>query len=97
MRPSRRDFLKFLLASPIAATLDVEKMLWVPTPQIVVPEITKVTIKGGIIHFTYDGDGTMYRYFKMPEGVRVREALFIPTNQLEPTTAAALKKDWRRG
>lgn len=26
----RRDFLRFLLAAPIAATVDVEKLLWVP-------------------------------------------------------------------
>lgn len=26
----RRDLLRYLLAAPIAATLDVEKLLWVP-------------------------------------------------------------------
>lgn len=26
----RRSFLKFLLATPIAAHLDVEKLLWIP-------------------------------------------------------------------
>lgn len=26
----RRDFLKFLIATPIAAHLDVEKLLWIP-------------------------------------------------------------------
>lgn len=34
---SRRDFLKLLLAAPIAATVDVEKLLWVPTPMVTVP------------------------------------------------------------
>ena len=40
MRFGRRDFLKFLLAAPIAATVDVEKLLWVPKPIITVPAIT---------------------------------------------------------
>lgn len=35
----RRSFLRTLLALPIAATLDVEKLLWVPTTQIVVPTL----------------------------------------------------------
>lgn len=39
MRLSRRDLLKALLALPIAASLDVERLLWVPTPQIVVPAL----------------------------------------------------------
>ncbi len=26
----RRDFLRILLAAPIAATVDVEKLLWIP-------------------------------------------------------------------
>lgn len=95
MRPTRRDFLKFLLASPIAATLDVEKLLWVPTPQIVVPEITKVTIKGGIIHFTFDGNGESLRYFELPPGMRLRDALIVPTDKLTPTTEKSLKEGWR--
>lgn len=27
---NRRDFLKFLIATPIAAHLDIEKLLWIP-------------------------------------------------------------------
>lgn len=34
---SRRDLLRALLALPIAATLDVEQLLWVPKPIITVP------------------------------------------------------------
>jgi hypothetical protein len=34
--PTRRDFLKYLLATPIAASLDVEKMLWIPEKTIFV-------------------------------------------------------------
>lgn len=33
----RRGFLRLLLASPLAATVDVEKLLWVPKPLITVP------------------------------------------------------------
>lgn len=33
----RRDFLRFLLATPIAATVDVEQLLWVPKPIVTVP------------------------------------------------------------
>ena len=33
----RRSFLRILLASPLVATLDVEQLLWVPKPIIVVP------------------------------------------------------------
>lgn len=36
MKPNRRDFLKILLSTPIAATLDVEKLLWVPDKTIIV-------------------------------------------------------------
>ena len=36
---SRRDWLKQLLALPIAATLDVEKLLWVPKPIVTVPAL----------------------------------------------------------
>lgn len=36
---NRRDFLKYLLATPIAAELDVEKLLWVPgEKKIFIPE-----------------------------------------------------------
>jgi hypothetical protein len=37
MSPTRRSFLRTLLALPIAATLDVEKLLWMPGQQIAVP------------------------------------------------------------
>lgn len=37
----RRDFLRFLLASPIALQLDVEKLLWVPgEKKIFFPPVT---------------------------------------------------------
>lgn len=38
----RRDFLRLLLASPIAATVDVEQLLWVPKPIVVVPAMPTV-------------------------------------------------------
>jgi len=36
---NRRDFIKFLLATPIAATLDVEKLLWIPEKTIFIPSV----------------------------------------------------------
>ena len=40
-QPSRRDLFRYLLALPIAATLDVEKLLWVPKAIITVPAMPK--------------------------------------------------------
>lgn len=37
---NRRDFLRFLIAAPIAAELDVEKLLWVPRPIVTVPGLS---------------------------------------------------------
>jgi hypothetical protein len=34
---TRRDWLRLLLAAPVAATIDFEKLLWQPRPLIVVP------------------------------------------------------------
>lgn len=39
MKPDRRSFLRSLLALPLAAELDLEKLLWVPKPMIVVPRL----------------------------------------------------------
>lgn len=36
---SRREFLKALLATPIAATFDVERLLWVPGQMVTVPAL----------------------------------------------------------
>lgn len=41
---TRRDLLKILLTAPIAATLDVEKLLWVPSPIITVPALPTLSI-----------------------------------------------------
>lgn len=95
MRPTRRDFLKLLLSTPIAATLDVEKLLWVPQTQIVVPEMPKVHRWGGVVHFTFDGNGESLRYFELPPGMRLRDALIVPTDKLTPTTEKSLKEGWR--
>ncbi len=41
----RRGFLRRLLASPLALTLDVEQLLWIPGQQIVVPGLrTSITL-----------------------------------------------------
>lgn len=42
--PSRRTFLRTLLSLPIAATVDVEQLLWTPSPMIVVPAYPPLTI-----------------------------------------------------
>jgi hypothetical protein len=36
---TRRDVLRYLLMTPMALTLDVEQLLWVPKPIIVVPSM----------------------------------------------------------
>lgn len=48
---TRRDFLKYLLATPLAMELDVEKLLWVPKPIITVPELP-ITLWGIPYHQT---------------------------------------------
>ena len=37
---NRRDFLRVLLASAVAESLDVEKLLWTPKPIITVPSFS---------------------------------------------------------
>lgn len=39
---NRRSFLKFLLSTPLALTVDVEKLLWVPKPIITVPAMPSI-------------------------------------------------------
>lgn len=39
---NRRDLIRILLASPIAATMDIERLLWMPRPIITVPIMPKV-------------------------------------------------------
>lgn len=48
---NRRDFLRILLASPIAATVDVEALIWTPKPIITVPAMPGTY--GHIIRATY--------------------------------------------
>lgn len=46
---NRRNFLQLLAASgAFAATFDIEKLLWVPKPMIVVPEMPKVYTMGNL-------------------------------------------------
>lgn len=40
MQPTRRDFLKLMLASAAAEAVDWDKLLWVPKPIVVVPATT---------------------------------------------------------
>jgi hypothetical protein len=39
----RRSFLRHLLMLPIAAQLDVERLLWVPKPLVVVPAMPAIS------------------------------------------------------
>lgn len=41
IQPSRRGFLKALLALPAAATVDFERLLWTPSPTITVPTLVR--------------------------------------------------------
>lgn len=50
MRPTRRDFLKLMLASAAAEAVDWEKLLWVPKPIVVVSATTDVTYWIGAIN-----------------------------------------------
>ena len=58
MEISRRNLMKLLLATSIAESLDVEKLLWVPKPIVTVPAMTKYIIIDsmtlGGIHFISD-------------------------------------------
>jgi len=36
---NRRDFIKYLLAIPMAAEFDIEKLLWIKSPIITVPTL----------------------------------------------------------
>ena len=49
---SRRDLLRHLLMLPMAATLDVEQLLWVPKPIVTVPALPPAWV-GGINAATY--------------------------------------------
>lgn len=48
---TRRDMLRILLAAPIAATVDVERLLWVPKPIIVVPAMPSPRTLQRIIYY----------------------------------------------
>lgn len=69
MRPDRRTFLRALLALPIAATFDVEKLLWIPRVMVTVPalptsdvaqllaDLNRVTwqeVRGGVVRDATD-------------------------------------------
>lgn len=48
----RRDFLRYLLATPIAVEFDVEKLLWIPGKTIFLPSIRKQEYYGIPYHHT---------------------------------------------
>lgn len=49
MSIDRRSFLRLLLSSAAASTMDVEKLLWVPRPMIVVPAFPNNPNWGAIV------------------------------------------------
>lgn len=71
----RRDFLKFLLSTPIALTLDVDKLLWVPGEKtIFIPPARSILNESAIIeaelariapfvHTLFDRDDVFYKIF----------------------------------
>jgi hypothetical protein len=63
----RRDFLKLLLSTPVAAQLDVEKMLWVPGERTIFLPPTIQAIDWGwepsreqLMYFTREGLEILY-------------------------------------
>lgn len=69
---TRRDFLKLLLSTPIAATLDVEKLLWIPEKTIFilparlylsVSQIMAIELERIVPHIRelFERDDTFYR------------------------------------
>lgn len=63
----RRSFLRHLLSLPIAATLDVEKLLWIPKPIITIPgltvsQITAIKLNRLLpkLKYLFDRDDTFY-------------------------------------
>jgi hypothetical protein len=46
---NRRGFLKFLLSTPLAATIDFEQLLWTPKPIITVPGPVKLASLSEIV------------------------------------------------
>lgn len=66
---SRRALLRSLLALPIAATVDVEQLLWVPGQQIVVPPLPFFTPK----------------YWEVPVSLTLDEINAITVRELMPS------------
>lgn len=65
----RRDFLRLLLASPLAMNVDVERFLWVPNPRIVVPAMPLSLY--GVPYHCFDGSTRQWLGF-----IRAAPSLF---------------------
>lgn len=50
----RRDFIRLLLASSIAQTVDVEKLLWTPTKTIFIPSKKQIEFIYGIPYHEFN-------------------------------------------
>src|SRR5262245_49410794 len=55
---NRRDFLKYLLSTPLAATVDYEKLLWVPEKKIFTPTLKDISLYGVPYHMCDATTGT---------------------------------------
>lgn len=75
---NRRDFLKYLLSTPIAMQLDVERLLWVPKAQIVVPAVrtvysidaiiaAEIERVGRLLPHLFDRDDFFYQIINGPD------------------------------
>lgn len=68
----RRDFLRLLLATPIAMQLDVEKLLWVPgEKKIFIPEVP-ISLYGIPYHMSYAEVG-IWMGFSRKQFYRIEE------------------------
>lgn len=88
----RRDFLKYLLATPIAAELDIEKLLWVPEKTIFLPTI----VNDSIYHVMHPD---MYKLYMSLAGIPYHapapDATVGTWLGIERSITAQFKPDWR--
>ena len=87
---TRRQLLKFLLTTPLAATLDYEKMLWIPGQQVVVPTVVSPLTTSQIVameleriipqlKMIFERDDVFYKAIKSRQSVEFdRTPIFSP-------------------
>jgi len=70
---NRRQFLKYLLSTPLAATIDYEKLLWVPETRIVVPNLAELPALYGIPY--HHDNFSMGTWLGIPRGEANKEII----------------------